>query len=392
MAPTLTAAHRTCMGAPGRGGLRDVIPEELVEQFLKDNAGYVLRLKNGAWVTCYSAETPDNLRGPNLSGAWLDELSSWRYEETYDNLMAALRVGERPQWYVTTTPKPTRLMRRILEDPDAIIVEGATFDNKANLPDSYLKELSKYEGTALYRQEVLGQYVEEIPGALWTNGMIDAAQNPPMFNMRDIVRTVISVDPGVKEGMGGDMHGISVAALMRDNSIAVLADLSLSGSTVDWCTRVFHAQRYYHAGKIMVEGNNGGEALKVSLQSVARELGGYELPVSLHYAKGSKADRAAVVAPLYGIERDGEVIQNRVKHYGPILPEYDGEPFGELEQQMLDMTSVGFTGSGSPDRLDALVHALNELAFGGAVVSRKPRSISFAGLSGPTQKMYNRRP
>lgn len=133
-------------------------------------------LPNGAVIRSYAAESPDRLRGPNLSGAWADEIATWRYEQAWtEGLIPALRIGD-PHVVATTTPRRTRLVRDLLsrDDGSVHVTRGSTFDNAANLSANALAELRRrYEGTRLGRQELLGELIEDVEGALWTRALIE---------------------------------------------------------------------------------------------------------------------------------------------------------------------------------------------------------------------------
>jgi len=135
-----------------------------------------IRLPNSAIIHAYSAEKPDRIRGPNLSGAWCDELCTWRYPQTWtEGLIPALRIGE-PRVVVTTTPRTTALIRELAsrEDGSVVLTRGSTFDNEANLSPEAITELRRrYEGTRLGRQELLGELIEDIEGALWNRSMLE---------------------------------------------------------------------------------------------------------------------------------------------------------------------------------------------------------------------------
>ena len=132
---------------------------------------------NGAVATLFSADEPERLRGPQHDAAWCDELGSWRYPEAWDMLMFGLRLGPDPRVVVTTTPRPTKLIRALLADPTAVVTRGSTYENRANLAPAFLDQIiRKYEGTRLGRQELDAELLDDVPGALWTRGIIEAAR------------------------------------------------------------------------------------------------------------------------------------------------------------------------------------------------------------------------
>src|SRR6185437_11326525 len=113
---------------------------------------------NGAIATTFSADEPNRLRGPQHDFAWCDELCAWRYPAAWDMLMFGLRLGIDPRVCVTTTPKPSRLLRELIDDPTTRIVRGSTHENRANLaPTFFDKVIAKFEGTRLGQQELYAE-------------------------------------------------------------------------------------------------------------------------------------------------------------------------------------------------------------------------------------------
>lgn len=292
---------------------------------------------NGAQATLYSADEPDRLRGPQQDLAWADELAAWRYPETWDMLMFGLRLGRRPRVAVTTTPKPTRLIRDLIASPTTAITRGSTFDNHANLAPAFLDVIvRKYEGTRLGRQELYAEVLDDTPGALWTRAMIEAAQAPGAFP--DMKRVVVAIDPAVTSGEQSDETGIIVAGLGVDGIAYVLADRTCRLSPDGWASRAVIAYDDFDADRIIAEVNNGGDLVEATIRTVRRNI-----PYKKVHASRGKRVRAEPIAALYE--------QGRVKH-APGLH--------ALEDQMVTFVPDG--AEGSPDRVDALVWALTELS------------------------------
>jgi phage terminase large subunit-like protein len=289
---------------------------------------------SGAVAHCFSAEDPDGLRGFEFNAAWGDELCKWRYaEETWSNLQLALRIGSRPRQVMTTTPRPTKLLKGITAAPTTRINTAATYANARNLSAAFFSEiLKRYEGTALGRQEIDGELIEGVEGALWSWRMIEAAR---ASRAPQLERVVVAVDPPASSGPDADECGIIAAGLAGETGY-VLADWSARGlSPRAWGQRAVAAFHEFGAGVVIVEANQGGEMAKAVLAQIDRGV-----PVTLVHATKSKWDRAQPVALKYE--------QGLVRHIGA---------FAALEDQM-----TSFTGSGpSPDRLDALVWALSAL-------------------------------
>ena len=296
---------------------------------------------NGALATIYSADEPDRLRGPQHDAAWCDELASWRYPEAWDMLMLGLRLGPDPRAVVTTTPKPVRLIRALVDPSrsDVAITTGTTYDNRTNLPPAFLDHVERrYGGTRLGRQELQGEILDDVPGALWTRDKIEQFR---IVKTPELRRIVVAIDPAVSSGEDADETGIVVAGLGSDAQGYVLDDLSLRAGPVDWARRALLAYRRYQADRIVAEVNNGGDLVETTMRIFDASV-----PFKPVRASRGKVTRAEPIAALYE--------QGRVHHVGT---------FPALEDQMcafigdFDRQSTGV----SPDRVDALVWALTEL-------------------------------
>ena len=208
-----------------------------------------------AWV--YNATEPDQLRGPQHHAAWVDELAKFRYmQETWDQLQFGLRLGEHPRALVTTTPRPLPLIKRLMNDSDTRVTRGATLDNQANLAANTVKQLyERYGGTRLGRQELEGEILSDIPGALWNRDIIDASRlvDPP----DDLERVYVAVDPAVSNTENSDEHGIVVVGLARDKDGYargyVLEDGTVRGQPEEWARRAVSLYRSWSADKIIAE-------------------------------------------------------------------------------------------------------------------------------------------
>lgn len=294
---------------------------------------------SGAYAMMFSADEPDRLRGPQHDAAWCDELAAWRRPEAWDMMQFGLRLGADPQCVVTTTPRPTAIIRDLVGNRTTAITRGSTYDNAANLAPAFLESIKKkYEGTRLGRQEIFAEVLEDVPGALWNWEQIDGLRTTDLPDMR---RVVVAVDPAVTSGEDADETGIVVAGLGEDEKGYVLADLSMRGSPDEWATAAVHAYRKWKADRIVAEVNQGGDMVEKTIRTVDPAVA-YK-PVR---ASRGKVVRAEPVAALYE--------QSRVLHSGI---------FDELEKQMclftpdLDRKLLG----SSPDRVDALVWAFSEL-------------------------------
>src|SRR5690606_18571004 len=162
---------------------------------------------NGAVAEAFSAEDPDNLRGPQFDASWCDELAKWRRAEaTFDMLQFGLRLGARPLQLVTTTPRPIALLKRLLADPRTAVTRAPTQANIAHLSPAFLDEVvARYAGTRLGRQEIDGELIEDRPDALWSRATIEAAR---VANAPPLERIVVGVDPPASSRAGADACGI----------------------------------------------------------------------------------------------------------------------------------------------------------------------------------------
>lgn len=294
---------------------------------------------NGAQATTYSAEEPDQLRGPQHDLAWTDELAAWRYPDAWDQLRFGLRLGDHPRVCVTTTPRPTKIIRDLMASPDTVVTRGRTRDNVANLAPGVVAELERrYAGSRLGRQELDGEVLDDSAGALFRWAWIDIAR---VAKAPDLRRVVVAVDPATTSHDESDETGIVVAGIGYDGRGYILADESGRYRPEEWARKVASAYTTHRADAVIAEGNQGGEMVA----SVLRSAGGAGMPVRIVHAKRGKATRAEPVAVLYE--------QGRVSHVGSLA---------RLEDQLTTWDPA--TASGSPDRLDALVYAVTELMGG----------------------------
>ena len=306
----------------------------------------VLTFPSGAQAFVYSAANPDSLRGPEHDYAWCDELAKWAKDTaTWDNLKMGMRRGRRPQIVVTTTPRPRQLIKKIMASLHTAVTRGRTRDN-VHVPQSYLDALNEdYRGTKLGRQEMDGELIEDIEGALWTRDMIEESRVISLSST--LRRVVIGVDPPASAG--GDACGIVCVGLGADDVGYVIEDASVAGlSPEGWAGVVADCAARHGADRVIAEANNGGEMVASVLR--AADSG---LPVRLVHASRGKVARAEPVAALYG--------RGRVRHVGA---------FGALEDELCGLAIGGaYEGPGrSPDRADALVWAVTELMLGRRVV------------------------
>jgi phage terminase large subunit-like protein len=331
VAPTIADARKVCI--EGESGILRCLPPNTYKW---NRSLGELTLANGSQIATYSAEEPARLRGPQHHMAWCDELACWKYQqETWDMLMFGLRLGQDPRVIVTTTPRATPTVKAIVADTGTHTTRGTTFENRQNLaPSWYASILQAYEGTRLGRQELLAEILEDVEGALWSLGMIEANR---VREAPALVRVVVGVDPAASSGAASDETGIVVAGLGEDGHGYVLEDASGRCSPQEWAARAVDAYERHQADRIVAEANNGGEMVAATIRTINSTV-----PITLVHASRGKALRAE---PIVSLDEQG-----RIHHVGT-LP--------RLEDQMTSWSPSA--GGRSPDRVDARVWALTEL-------------------------------
>ncbi|WP_088190051.1 DNA-packaging protein [Sphingobium sp. Z007] len=300
---------------------------------------------NGAVASLFGAAEPEGLRGPQFSHGWADEIAKWAGgEAAWHNLMMGLRLGARPQVLATTTPRPVPLVRALVarDGADVMVTRGRTAENVAHLADGFVEAMAaSYGGTRLGRQELDGELIEEVEGALWSRDLIERCRVAHVPGA--LGRVVVAVDPPASAG--GDACGIVVAGVGGDGRAYVIADASVAGQSPEgWARAVAAAALVHDADRVVAEANNGGAMVESVLRAAEAAM-----PVKLVHASRGKAARAEPVAALYEA--------GRVMHRGA---------FPALEDEMCGLIAGGgYVGPGrSPDRADALVWALSELMLG----------------------------
>ncbi len=311
---------------------------------------------NGAVAHCYGADEPALLRGPQFMKGWVDELASFRYDEALDNFLLGLRLGQRPQAVITTTPKPRRQLLTLMKEPSTLLTHGTTYENLQNLAPGFAeKVIRRYEGTRLGRQELTAEVLTDVPGALWTLDQIDATR---VRAVPELVQIVVAVDP-MSRGLGqqqedddaGGETGIVVVGLGEDGHGYVLEDATTRGDPAQWATAAIAAYRRHQADRIVGEVNNGGQMVGFTLATIDPRV-----PFEPVWASRGKYTRAEPVSALYA---------RRWCHHLGVFP--------ELEEQM----TTWVLGERSPDRMDALVWAVSALFY---APEAEPELIEFEGV------------
>ncbi|NDW03060.1 DNA-packaging protein [Jiella pacifica] len=302
-----------------------------------------LVFSNGAIAQIFSSEDPDALRGYQFDLAWGDELAKWvQGEACFDNLQLALRLGKSPRALFTTTPRPIPLLKRLMADPQTATTHMKTAENAGNLAPGFLAAMSqRYGGTRLGRQELDGEILSVREDALFDIARIERERcDAP----GELERIVVAIDPPATSTKRSDACGIVAAGRGADGTIYVLADKSRRRAKPhEWAGAAIGLYQALQADRIVAEVNQGGDMVEAVIRAASPDT-----PFQAVRASRGKWLRAEPVAALY--ER------GRVRHAGR---------FPELEDEMADFGADGLSGGRSPDRLDALVWAVNALAGGG---------------------------
>lgn len=315
----------------------------------------VLEWANGAEAHVFSAHDPESLRGPQFDAAWSDELAKWpKARDTWDQLQFGLRLGAHPQQVVTTTPRNVEILKAIIANPSTVMTHAPTEANRAHLAASFLAEVrARYGGTTKGRQELMGELVEDLEGALWSAEMLRDAQEASDFVP---ARIVVAVDPPVTATKQSDACGIMVVGATTEGPAdqwraKVLADRSVQGVSPEaWARAALAAMAEFDAERLVVEVNQGGDLVAQLVRQI-------DPLVALREVRATKGKwlRAEPVAALYE--------QRRITH---------ARGLAALEREMGQMTRSGWQGAGSPDRLDALVWALSDLMIVPLGKQRRP--------------------
>ena len=300
---------------------------------------------NGAVATTFSGyllKETDQLRGPQHGFVWIDELAKMRYpKEVWDNMELGLRLGDKPQVIVTTTPRPIPIIKMLQEDDTCVKTVVSTYANYANLSEQFIKRIKlKYEGTPLAKQEIHGQIMDDDPNALWSRDLLEATRitRPPT-----LYRIVVAIDPHATTGQ----TGIIVAGIAQDSN-GIVHGYTLEDCTPPegvkphvWGLAAVAAYHKWKADLIVGEINNGGDMIENVIRNVPD---GRNVAYKAIRATKGKHTRAEPVSNLYH--------QKRAHQIGF---------FADLEDELC----IWVPGDDSPNRLDALVWAYTELMLDG---------------------------
>ena len=335
----------------GESGILTICPPD--ERPYYNRSARRLSWPNGAISLIFTADEPERLRGKQHEKLWCDEPAAWRYPEAWDQAKFGLRLGHRPQAVLTSTPKPTQLIKEIEADPATIVTHGITQENELNLARKFISIITKrYEGTRLGRQELGAEILDDNPGALFKRAIIDADRLTKerflaAVKHGDIVieRVVVGVDPNASADLDspGDSDECGIVtcarATHRDGSVHgyCLRDSSAVLTPAAWGRAAVRDYHDHEADRIVGEENNGGDMVEATIRNVDEDVA-YK---GVHATRG-KMTRAEPVGALSE--------QHRLHHVGA---------FPELEDQLCEYNPL--TYKRSPDRLDAYVWAFTEL-------------------------------
>ena len=352
-APTIQSAREVC--AEGGSGLITIARSE----FEWNRSLMEARHKDGGYVKFQGAEEPARWNGPQWTLLWADELALWR-RESYDQATFGVRLGPNPRIIATTTPKAAKWVKALEADDRTVTTHGTIYDNPALAASAVDALVRRYGGTRLGRQELLGEYIEDVEGALWRIEWIDnqrKAEAPTRIEqvstadgsseemkVLDMPRVVIAVDPAVTANTESDETGIAVGGLGPDGDYYMLSVMGYRLPPQQWAMKAIEAYDRYQADKIVCEVNNGGDMVVDTINHVCAGLG-RSVNVEAIRASRGKTLRAEPIAALYE--------QGRVHHVGI---------FEEAENQMITFP----VANEHDDQLDALVYVLSDLANEGA--------------------------
>lgn len=324
-----------------RTGFKNMIDLTLEDSVLLQHIGYsrIIKLEALPPADVYNIEVEGEHE--YFANGILNHNCSWRRPETWDLAMFGLRLGANPQAFISTTPKPRKLIIELLNDPHCSITKGSTYDNRANLAKNFFQTvITKYEGTRLGMQELMGVLLEESEGALWSREILDKTRRKDFNFNTHAVRVVVAVDPAISSNKESDECGIVVCAIDAGGHAYVLADLSGVFTPAEWAKKAVAAYKHFKADRIVAEGNQGGEMVRHTIHTEDMAV-----PVKIVHASRGKAARAEPVSALFE--------QDRAHMVGNC---------SDLEDQLCVWEPL--SGIGSPDRLDAMVWGITELTLG----------------------------
>jgi len=344
IAATATDAREVML--EGESGILTIAPPN--HRPLYEPSKKRLTWPNGSIATIFSAEEPDRLRGPEHYFAWLDEPAHWPLvQECWDNLLFGLRLGAKPRIICTTTPKARPWLKELIADERTRKVSVSTYTNIDNLSPVFAERvIARFEGTRLGRQELHGELLTDVEGALWKWETIEEGRRPKPERFE---RIVVGIDPAGSHKKSSDETGLVVAGLL-DGEGYVLDDESGRYSPSEWANRALRLYNKWSADAYVVERNFGGDMVEENMRN--HDIDGRIIETTSSRGKELRAE------PIVGLYEQGKV------HH------IQGDKLSTLEEQMTEWVP-GDRNAGSPDRIDALVFCLTEI-----MKARKPATVS----------------
>ncbi len=333
-----TMAQARSIMVEGESGILNIGTKNERPKF--DRSRNMLIWPNGVEAFLMSGSEPERFRGPQFAAAWCDEIGKWpNAEKAWDMLQFALRLGKNPRQIATTTPRPTKLIKRLLNDKNIVVTRMKTSENKANLAPNFLTQIvSRFNGSVLGRQELDGELIDDLPDALWSRSLLESIK---ISKIPKLKRIIIGVDPPITSHKNSDACGIIVAASLYEGEGAVILDdrTLKPAKPLAWAGQVVRTYRLYEADAVIAEINQGGDMITEMIRQIAPDI-----PIIPARASRGKWVRAEPIAALYA--------RGLVRHkYG----------LSDLEDEMCAFGVNGLSDGHSPDRVDALVWALSEL-------------------------------
>lgn len=298
----------------------------------------IVFVKNNCRLFGIPADKPEKMRGPQFHLIVSDEICKYQYpQEVLDQIDMCLRLGERPMAIFATTPKPTKQIKALHDDQRTLVITGASYDNKF-LTKRYFDRLKRKLTARLYRQEVLAQILDQNEHALFSPDDIEKCRILRKKLLPQMKRIVVAIDPATTSNEESDATGIVVVGADYEGELYILEDVTVEAAKPKkWAETALEAYDYWGANYIVAEGNQGGEMVEYTIQSLRRAV-----KVVRVHAKVGKAARAEPVSALYE--------QGLVHHLGTMA---------DLEAEMTDWDPT--LGGRSPNRLDAMVWGVTEL-------------------------------